>query len=119
MRIHRVLIILTLTFIQSHTDLNHENHNSLSVCLSVCPSVCLSLASDSSETIEVIIVNLGTVAASDMRMHRILSILTLTFIQGHTDRSHENNICLIISDNIQAMPIKFAVKIVRLKVYII
>ena len=115
MRIHRVLIILTLTFIQRHTDLNHENDNSLSVCL----SVCLSIASDSSETIEVVIVKLDTVTASDMRMHRVLSILTFTFIQGHTDRNHENNICLIISDNIQAMPIKFAVKIVRLKVYII
>ena len=39
------------------------------------------------------------------------------FIQGHTDQNHENNTRLIISETIQAMPIKFAVKLVRLKVY--
>ena len=32
----------------------------------VCQSVCLSLASDSSETVEVIIIKLGTVTVSDM-----------------------------------------------------
>ena len=65
------------------------------------------------------------VTASDMRMHRVLIIFTLTFTQGHTDRNHENNKCLIISDTIQAMSIKFGVisicvtlsEIVRLKVY--
>ena len=41
----------------------------------------MSLASDSSETVEDI--KLGTVTASGMRMHRVLIILTLTFIQGH------------------------------------
>ena len=56
------------------------------------------------------------VAASDMLMHHMLIILTLTFIQGHTDLDHENNKCLIISETIQAMPIKFAVMMVRLKV---
>ena len=50
-------------------------------------------------------------------MYHMLIILTLTFIQGHTDLNHENDKCLIISETIQAMPIKFAVKIVRLKVY--
>ena len=45
--------------------------------------VCVSLASDSRETIEAIIIRLGTVAASDIRMHHMLIILTLTFIQGH------------------------------------
>ena len=50
-------------------------------------------------------------------MHHVLMILTLTFIQGHTDRNHEYNTCLIISETIQAMPSTFAVKIVRLKVY--
>ena len=49
-------------------------------------------------------------------MHHVLNILAMTFIQGHTDLNHENNKCLIISENIQAMPIKFAVKIVRLKI---
>ena len=53
--------------------------------LCVCLCVCLSLASDPSETIKVIIIKLGTVTASGMIMHRVLIILTLTFIQGHTD----------------------------------
>ena len=80
----------------------------------VCVSV-VSLASDSSETVEVnevIIVKLGTVTASDMRMHQVFIILTLTFIQGHTDLNHENNKCWIISEIIPAMLIKFAMKIV-------
>ena len=79
----------------------------------------MSLASNSSETVEVIVVKLGTVTASDMGMHHMLITLTLIFIQGHTDQNHENNKCLIISQTIQAMPVKFAVKIVRLKVYVI
>ena len=73
--------------------------------------VCLSLASHSSETVEIIIVKLGTMTASDMMMHRVLIILTLTFTQGQTDLNHENNKGLIISETIQAMPIKFDVKI--------
>ena len=76
--------------------------------------MCLSPASDSSETIEGIIIKLGTVTASDMIMHRDLIIVTLTLIQGHTNLNLENNECLIISETIPAMPIKFAVKIVRL-----
>ena len=57
------------------------------VCLCVC------LAGDSSETVQVNIVKLklDTVTASGMRMHHVLIILTLTFIQGHTDQNHENN----------------------------
>ena len=54
-----------------------------------------------------------------MRIHHVLIILILTFIQGHTDLNHENNKCLIISETFQAMPIKSAVKIVQLEVYII
>ena len=50
-------------------------------------------------------------------MHHVLIILALTFIPGHTDLNHENNKCLIISETIQAMPIKFAVKIVPVKAY--
>ena len=41
----------------------------------------------------------------------VLIILTLTFIQSHTDLNYENKKCLIISE------IKLAVKIVPLKVY--
>ena len=74
--------------------------------------VCVSLASDSSESINVITIKLGMVTASAMRMHHVLIILTLTFIQGYTDLNHENNKCSIISETIQAMPIKFAVEIV-------
>ena len=57
--------------------------------------VYLSLASDASETIEleVIITKLGTVTATDTRMHHMWIILTLTFIQGHTDPNNENNKC--------------------------
>ena len=74
--------------------------------------VCV-LASDSSETIiEVIIIKLRMV------MHHVLIILTVTFIQGHTDLNRENNKCSIISNTVQAIAMKFAVKIVRLKVYI-
>ena len=58
----------------------------LSVCLSVCLlPVCVSLASDFSETIQVTTIILGMVTASDMVMHHVLTILTLTFIQGPTD----------------------------------
>ena len=49
--------------------------------------------------------------------HHVLIILTLTAIQGHTNLNYENNKCLITSETIQAMPIMFAVKIIRLKVY--
>ena len=69
---------------------------SIDKAMSVCLSVCLSLTSDSLETTEVIISKLGMVTASDLRMHHMLIILTLTFIQGHTDLNHENK-CLIIS----------------------
>ena len=82
-------------------------------------SVCLSLASDSSETVEVtIIIKLGTVTASDMKMHHMLIILTLAFVQGHTDLDHESNKYSMISETVKAMAIKFAVKAIRLKVYI-
>ena len=58
-----------------------------------------------------------TVTASDMRMDHVLIILTLTFIEIHTELNHENHKGSIISETIQAMPIQFAVKIVQLKVY--
>ena len=82
-------------------------------------SVCLSIASDSSGTIEVTINKHGTMNSSDMRMHPVLIILTVTVIQGHTDLDHENNKYSNISQTVQAMPIKFTVKIVRLKIYLI
>ena len=68
------------------------------VCVRVC--VCVSISSDSSETVQVIIVTFGTVAASVLKIHHVIITLTLTFIQGHTVRNHENNACLIISATI-------------------
>ena len=47
-------------------------------------------------------------------MHHVLIMLTLTFIEGHSDLNHENKKCLKIGKkekNIQAMLIKSAVKI--------
>ena len=74
--------------------------------------MCVSLISNSLETVEVSIVRCGKVAALDLKMHHVSILLTLTFIQGHRSFNHENNKCLIISETLQAMPIKFAVKIV-------
>ena len=56
---------------------------------------------------------------SNVVMHHVLIILTLTFIQGHIYLNHENNKCVVISETIEAIPIKFAVKICRRKVNII
>ena len=56
------------------------------------------------------------VGVSDMRMRHVLIILTLTFIQGHTDLHHESIKCFIISKTIQGMTIKCAVRIDQLRV---
>ena len=102
----------------------------LSVCLSICMSTCLSacLSVSHSQAIprkrlmKVIIIKIGTVTISDMGMHNLLTIiiiLTLTFIQG---RTYLNNVTVnirLFQKRFQAMPIKFALKIVRLKVYIL
>ena len=60
----------------------------LSVCLSVFVCVCVSLTSDSSETT---LIKLGRVPSSDMRMHHVLIIFTLTYIQGLTELLRKNN----------------------------
>ena len=52
--------------------------------------MCLPVTSDSLEIIEVIIIKLGMVTALDMRMHHVLIILELTFIQGHADLNGAN-----------------------------
>ena len=45
-----------------------------------------------------------------MIMHHALIILTVTFIQDHTDLKHETNTMFdFISETIQAMTLKFAV----------
>ena len=66
-------------------------HILVSVCVCLL-SVCVSLASDSSEAIKVIIVKLGMVTASDMIMHHmlLLIIFTLTCIQGHISYSKKS-----------------------------
>ena len=53
-----------------------------------------------------------------MKMDQVV-LLNYVDIDRHTDLSHENNKCSIILETVQAMAITFAVKIVRLKVYII
>ena len=75
----------------------------------MCVCVCVSIASDFSETIKVI--NMAR------WLHRVLNILTLTYIQCHTDLYHENNKCQIISETVQAMHTKLYVKRVRPQVY--
>ena len=58
------------------------------------------------------------VTASDMWMHHVIIILTLTFIQGNTYLNHQNNKCLTIKfRNYSSNAAKLAVKTVRLKVY--
>ena len=52
-----------------------------------------------------------------MLMHHMLIVLTCTSIQGNRDLNHENNQMVDYFRNYKAMSIKFAVKIVRLKVY--
>ena len=84
------------------------------MCVRVC--VCPSQAIPQ-KPLKVVFVKFGLMTTSDIRMHCVIIILTLTFIQGHTYLNHENNKCSIISGTIQAMPITFTVKIVRLKVY--
>ena len=87
------------------------------VCLSVfvCVCVCPAFASHISETSEAI---LAHKFASVTRMHHMLITLTLIIIQGHIDLNHENIKWSIISETVQPIPIKFAVKIVRWNVYI-
>ena len=101
--------------LQTFTEDNRD------LCLCVCVWCCVQfLASDSLEAVDIIIVvKRGMVTASVTRMRHVLIRLTLTFIQGHTDRNHQNNECFDYSRNYsKAMPITFAVRIVRLNCYI-
>ena len=90
------------------------------VCMRVCLSVCLSFANHiSKEPNETMAMTFDTMTASVTRMHYVLTILTLTFIQGRTDLTRESNKYSIISETVQAMPTKLVLEIVRRKVYII
>ena len=108
--------------VSAFENFNVEPRPCVCVRVYVCVRACPSLPSHSSETVEghhrqtwhgLRHENASRVNYIDPDM---LLILTLTGIQGHTYLNHDNNKCLIISETIQAMPIKFAVKIVRLKV---
>ena len=81
--------------------------------------MCVSVVRHISETSETIVIKFDAVTASVTRMHHVFIIWTLNSIQDHTDLNHENKNCSIIFETIQTMPIKFTVKIFRLKVYII
>ena len=54
-------------------------------------SVCSNERSEWLNGETLVIIKLRKVAASDMRMRHVLIILTVTFIQGHTDLNHENS----------------------------
>ena len=84
------------------------------MCVSV--SVRPSVASHISKTSEAIAIKFDTVTASITTMYHMQTTLTLTFVESHTDLTHENNKCSTISETVQAMPNKFAVNIVRRKV---
>ena len=56
-------------------------------CICACVTVCAFMH----VCFVCVCVCLGMVTASDMRMHHVLIILTMTVIQGHTDLNHENN----------------------------
>ena len=63
-------------------------------CVSVCMCVCVCMCVRACVcTVQVTFVKLGMVTASDKGLHQVLIILTLSFIQGHTDLHHENNKC--------------------------
>ena len=99
-------------FVCKVTTLQILLYTTLSLCVCVCLSVCVpprnrflgNCWSQHHQT--------GHGNCSDKLMHHMLIILT--FIQGHTDFNHENNKCLIISETVQTIPIKFVVKIVWL-----
>ena len=82
-------------------------------------NVWVAVASHVLEISKVMAIKFDTVTASVREMHQVLIILTLTFIQGHTDLNHENHKCLLILETVKGMPISFSVKIVRLKIYVI
>ena len=90
-----------------------EDRLSMYVCVSLSVCLYLYVASHILETSEAMAIKFETATASVARIQHVLIILTLTFIQGHTDLDHEINKCSIISETVQAMPIMFAVKIVR------
>ena len=105
----------------SHDDFGKVNVDDAMSSVCVCLSVCLSSASHISETNTVIAVKFDFVTVSVRECITYQFGFILTFTQGHTHLNNENNkfYCSIISGTIQEMPIRFAVKIVRLRVYMI
>ena len=112
-------LVILLTSVSCHSrkrPLQKEYLDDPECAVCVCVCVCPSQAIPGPKTIEVIIIKVGRANASDMVMYHVLIILTLNFIQGHTYVNHENHKCSIISERVQAIFIKFAAKMVRLKV---
>ena len=91
-------------FSQSEDFENVITDEAVSVCMCVCPSQAIPRKS-----FEVITSKLSTVTASHENASRV----------NYNDLDHGNDKCSIILEPVQAMPIQFTVKIVRLKVQII
>ena len=77
-------IHVSVRVVPVHGALNHGN------CAYLSSSLLLSLC-NLHGSLEAIAIKYVKEAASDMRMHHVLMILTLNFIQGHRDLYHENN----------------------------
>ena len=74
---------------QSLSDFEKFNRRGQSLCHCqychcVCVCLCLYIASHISEISKAIAIKISTVTTSVTRMHHMLIILTLTFIQGRT-----------------------------------
>ena len=75
------------------------------VCVCVCMCVCVCVVCPSQAIpLKLLMSSSNTVTVSVTRMHDVLIILALTFIQGWTDRNHDFFFKSIISETIQAMP---------------
>ena len=86
----------------------------MSVCvrLTVCLSVRSSHISETSE------VRCYQIELGDCLSFENTSIVTyIDLDKGHVYLNHESNKCSIVLETVQAMPIKFAVKIVRIRIF--
>ena len=73
----------------------------LPVCLPICPPPAI-IISENSKTISITFEKVTTLVP---RMHHVLIILTLTFIQSDTGLNHENNQYSIIIETVQAVQV--------------
>ena len=84
-KMHHVLITLTLTFIQGHTDLNRENNNCSIMSEKVFQAICFKFS------VKIVRQKVYMTIANPM---------TLTFIQGHKCVSNLTTFKLAISRTI-------------------